>query len=168
MRTFTGLLLVWLCFTSLHPVEKQKGAMDTFSFMYGKWRGKGWYLKNDVKELFDLTQWVKNDKNRHLNIYGFTQKKGYKEQETRFSKTIVWDSVGQKAHINFNFKDNFLVITPISSANETDWCFQFDDEYAQSYRFTWQTNSDNLWIETGEFLSNGIWMPFCKSVLEKQ
>jgi hypothetical protein len=168
MRTITGLLLVWLCVSAFHLVEKPETAMESFSFMYGKWRGKGWYLKNDVKEFFDMTQWVKDDKKKHLNIYGFSQKTGLKSQETHFSKTIVWDSVGQKANINFYFKDNFLVITPISSANGNDWCFQFDDEYGQSYRFMWQTNSDNLWVETGEFLSNGVWMPFCKSAMEKQ
>lgn len=165
MRTITGLLLVFISFSSFYPV---KNNLDTFAFMYGKWRGKGWHLKNDVKEPFDVTQWVKDDKNKHLNIYGYSQGMTYKAQPVNFSKTILWDSVGQKSSINFYFKDNTLIITPISNINDSDWCFQFDDEYGQSYRFTWQTNKENLWVETGEFLSNGVWMPFCKSVLEKQ
>ena len=168
MRTILGLLMVWFTFSSSHPVKKSDKHLDSFAFMYGKWRGKGWYLKNDVKEFFDITQWVKNDKKQHLNIYGYSQKATYKAQSVDFSKSIVWDSIGQKPNINFYFKDNFLVITPISTSNGNDWCFQFDDDYGQSYRFTWQTNKDNLWVETGEFLSNGVWMPFCKSALEKQ
>jgi hypothetical protein len=176
MRTITVILLVWLGFSSFiftvartsSPCCNNKHNEDAFAFMYGKWRGKGWYLKNDVKEPFDITQWVKMDKKKHLNMYGFSQKHTYGAQPIDFSKSIVWDSAGQKANINFYFKDNFLVITPISSSNGNDWCFQFDDEYGQSYRFTWQTNKENLWIETGEFLSNGEWMTFCKLALEKQ
>jgi hypothetical protein len=189
MRTFTLMIMVWLGFSSfisVFPVARTTSPCyarlrttspwyeanahneDAFAFMYGKWRGKGWYLKNDVKEPFDITQWVKLDKKKHLNMYGFSQKHTSGAQPIDFTKSIVWDSAGQKANINFYFKENFLVITPISSSNGNDWCFQFDDEYGQSYRFTWQTNKENLWIETGEFLSNGEWMTFCKLALEKQ
>lgn len=163
-----GLLVVFITFSSFYPLQKIDKNLKPFAFMYGKWRGKGWFLKNDVKEPFDMTQWVTDDKNKHLNIYGYSQGITYKAQPVNFSKTIMWDSVAQKLSINFYFKDNALIITPISNVNVNDWFFQFEDDYGQSYRFTWQTNKADLWVETGEFLSNGVWMPFCKSALEKQ
>ena len=90
---------------SFNFIEKKGTHFDAFAFMNGKWRGKGWYLKNDVKEPFEMTQWVKNEKNEVLSIYGFSQKTGYKEKLVNFSKTILWDSVIQKQTIQFIFKD---------------------------------------------------------------
>jgi hypothetical protein len=142
-------------------------ALSSFS---GKWRGKGYFVKNKEKENFDITQWVNDPRNQRINLYGFT--KSNNSTHLDFNKSIFLSKENTpddtKLQISFYLKDNFLVLSPLLHLSDNAWQFSFEDEKEVKYRCTWILESDNIWVETGEMQVIKDWQLISKVVMTKQ
>jgi hypothetical protein len=137
------LLSASFCFNNV-DIE----ALSSFS---GKWRGKGYFIKDKEKEVYDITQWVNDPRNQRISLYGFT--KSSKSTHLDFNKSIFInknDSADSaKIQISFYLKDNFLVLSPLHHPSDNEWLFRFEDEKGVKYRYTWTLEGDNIWDRNG-------------------
>ncbi|MFD2823368.1 hypothetical protein ACFS5M_06780 [Lacinutrix iliipiscaria] len=146
--------------------------IDKLNFMVGEWKGTGWMMTRNGKETTEITEKVEYKlENDIMVVEGLGTKTDSITKETK----IVHDAFGV---IFFDLKSNSLMINAYKKGEFIqseivlieDKIIQWNMDIPNrgKVRFTVNFNTENKWLEIGEFSRDGTnWMTFLEMNLEK-
>jgi len=148
-------------------------SIDQLSFMQGSWEGSGWIMKGRERKEFVQHEIIKSRvDNTILMIDGV----GYDKESLNSERKIIHNAFGV---ISYNKELNSITMLSFSTIGnkmenkitlvgekQLEWSFK--DERGGIIRFREDFSKKGLWIENGDYSSDGVnWFPFFQMTLKK-
>lgn len=148
-------------------------SLEQLSFMRGTWKGSGWIMKGKERKEFIQNEIINpRIDNTILVIDGI----GFDKESSNSEKKIIHNAFGI---ISYNENMNSMTMLSFSTTGKKmeneinligdkklEWSFK--DDRGGIIRFKEDFSQENLWIEYGEYSSDGEkWFPFFQMTLEK-